>query len=50
MEVKKVWSLYFSPVGATKKTVCTIAEELANQFSASYEQISFTKLAEPRTS
>ena len=46
MEVKKVWSFYFSPAGTTQKTVCTIAEELANQLSADYEQISFTKFAE----
>lgn len=45
MQLKKIWALYFSPVGTTKKTTVTIAQELADQFALPMEEIDFTKPA-----
>lgn len=45
MGFKKVWALYFSPVGTTEKTVVTIAQALADNFVLPLGKIDFTQYA-----
>lgn len=42
MRLKKVWAMYFSPTGGTKKAVCTIAEILAQKLGLPPEAYDFT--------
>jgi flavodoxin len=43
MDVKKVWTLYFSATGNTDKTANTIVDALARQLEVPAERISFTR-------
>lgn len=42
MKIKRVWAIYFSPTGTTKKTVCRIADRIADSLSATREDYDFT--------
>ena len=42
MEIKKVWEIYFSPTGTTKKVVTLLAEETAAALGAPLEEYNFT--------
>ncbi len=46
MKIERVVALYFSPAGATGKTACTIAEELAVKLGVPCQEISFTRPGE----
>ena len=46
MDVKKVWTLYFSATGNTDKTANTIADALARRLEVPAERISFTRPGE----
>jgi ferredoxin len=43
MELKKVWTLYYSATGNTDKVANTIGEELASRLGLPLERIGFTK-------
>ena len=42
MKIKKVWKVYFSPTGTTKKVVTLLAEETAAALGAALEEYDFT--------
>lgn len=42
MKPRKVWAVYFSGTGTTKKTVCHIAEALAEKLGTDFEAVSYT--------
>lgn len=42
MEVKKVFAVYFSPAGSTRRLVTTLANALAASFDAPFETVDFT--------
>lgn len=42
MEIKKVWAMYFSPTGGTKKAVTTVAADVAARLQVPMEELSFT--------
>lgn len=42
MYPRKVWAVYFSGTGTTKKTVCRIAETAAKELQLPWEAVSFT--------
>ena len=46
MDVKKVWTLYFSATGNTDKTANTIADALARRLEVPAERVSFTRPGE----
>ncbi len=43
MDIKRVWAVYFSPTGGTKKVVMMIAKQLSEQFKVPCEEINFTR-------
>ena len=49
MEIKKVWKVYFSPTGTTKKVVTLLAEETAAALGAALEEYDFTLPAARRS-
>jgi ferredoxin/flavodoxin len=42
MQIKKVWAVYFSATGTTKKVVTAVAGEAAAKLGAAYEEYDFT--------
>ena len=42
MKFKRVWAVYFSPTGTTKKVACHMADELANLLGAKRCDYDFT--------
>lgn len=46
MDVKRIWTLYFSATGNTDKTANTIADALAHRLEVPAERISFTRPGE----
>ena len=42
MEIKKVWKVYFSPTGTTKKVVTLLAEETAAALGAALKEYDYT--------
>lgn len=42
MEIKKVWAVYFSPVGNTKKIITTMAETIGRALEVSVETLDYT--------
>jgi len=42
MEIQKVWALYFSPTGSTRRVVMTLAEELARLLGVPLQEVAFT--------
>lgn len=49
MKINKVWAIYFSPTGTTRKVVCHMADKLAALLSAERQDYDFT-LPEARKS
>ena len=41
MEIKTVWSVYFSATGTTEKVVTTLAKTVAQELGAQYQTFSF---------
>ena len=41
MEIKTVWSVYFSATGTTEKVVTTLAKTVAQELGAAYQAFSF---------
>ena len=41
MEIKTVWSVYFSATGTTQKVVTTLAQSASNSLNADYREFSF---------
>lgn len=42
MKINRVWAIYFSPTETTKRTVCRIADRIADNLSAAREDYDFT--------
>lgn len=42
MEIKKVWAVYFSPVGNTKKVITAMAETIGRALAVSVETLDYT--------
>lgn len=49
MKIKKVWKVYFSPTGTTKKVVTLLTEETAAALGAALEEYDFTLPAARRS-
>ena len=42
MDIKRIWAVYFSPTGGTKKAVTAIAGELSEELGLKLQEIDFT--------
>lgn len=42
MKERKIWAMYFSPTGTTKKVVTTVAAQLVKNMGVSFQEIDFT--------
>ncbi len=42
MDLERVWAVFFSPTGTTRKIVTAIAESIANRVTVGYDEFDFT--------
>lgn len=49
MEVKRVWAIYFSPIGNTEKIVVSLADYIGNELNLKIEKLDYTLPASRRS-